>query len=77
MRQMAKPRRKPRRSGTTISFLIWTPTILGAIGIGSVANHWIAGAITGAVIGFVVGLALAAFPDFDVGGPDDTPNMLE
>ena len=74
---MAKPKRKPRRSWTTISFLIWTPTILGALGIGSVANHWIAGTITGAVIGFVVGLALAAFPDLDVGGPDDTPSMLD
>lgn len=74
---MAKPRRGPRRSGKMILFLIWAPTVLGAIGIGSIADQWLAGTITGAVIGFFVGLALAAFPNFDVGGPDDTSNMLE
>ena len=74
---MAKPERQPHRSGTMILFLIWAPTILGALGIGAVADKWLAGTITGAIIGFVVGLALASFPDLDVGGPDDTPNMLE
>ena len=76
---MAKPRGKTRvgRSGRMIGLLIWVPTLLGAIGIGSVADHWVPGAIVGAVIGFVVGLALAAFPDLDVGGPDDTPGMLD
>ena len=73
---MAKPG-GPRRSGRTMLFLIWVPTVLGAAGIGSVADQWIAGTITGAVIGFFVGIALAAFPDLDVGGPDDTPNMLD
>ena len=73
---MPKPGR-PRRSGTALLFLIWAPTVLGAVGIGSVADQWISGTITGAVIGFFIGIALAAFPDLDVGGPDDTPNMLD
>jgi hypothetical protein len=72
---MAK-RGRPRRSGKVMMFLIWAPTVLGAIGIGSVADKWLAGAITGAVIGLVVGIALAAFPDLDRGGPVDTDDML-
>jgi len=57
-------------------FLIWAPTVVGALGLGAVANQWLPGMITGAVIGFVIGVALAAFPDLDVGGPDDTEDML-
>jgi hypothetical protein len=57
-------------------YLIFIPTVLGAAGLGWVADKWMAGAITGAVIGLVVGFALAAFPNFDVGGPDDSPDML-
>jgi hypothetical protein len=74
---MAKQGRQPRRSGRMIMLLIWVPTVLGAFGVGAVADKWLAGTIAGAVIGFVVGLALASFPDLDVGGPDDTPSMLD
>ena len=74
---MARRRSRAGRSGRVIVILIWIPTVLGAISLAAVADHWFAGAITGAVIGFVVGLGLAAFPDLDVGGPDDTPNMLD
>ena len=74
---MARRRSRAGRSGRAILFLIWIPTVLGAIGLGAVADHWLAGAVTGGVIGLVVGLGLAAFPDLDVGGPDDTPNMLD
>jgi len=56
--------------------LLWVPTALGALGLGAVANQWEAGAITGAIIGFVVGLGMASFPDLDRGGPDDTEDLF-
>jgi hypothetical protein len=69
---MAK--RKQGRSLTTVLFLLWAPTIVGALWIGMIADKWIAGTITGAIIGFVIGLGLASFPDLDRGGPDDSPD---
>lgn len=72
---MAK-RGRPRRSGATMMFLLWAPTITGALGLGAIANQWVPGAITGAIIGFVIGVALMAFPDLDRGGPDDTEDLF-
>lgn len=57
-------------------FLICAPTVVGAAWIGSVADKWLPGTITGAVIGFVIGIALAAFPDLHRGGPDDSPGLF-
>lgn len=69
-------RGRPRRSGKTILTLLWVPSAIGAIGLGAVANNMEAGAITGAIIGFVIGLGLASFPDLDRGGPDDSDDMF-
>jgi hypothetical protein len=69
---MAKRRHKRGRSWRMMLFLIWIPTVVGAIGLGAAADQWLPGAISGAAIGFVIGIALAAFPNLDEGGPDDT-----
>ena len=70
--------RKRGRSFMLLMFLIWVPTVIGALGIGSVADKFVPGAIVGAVIGFVIGLGLAAFPnlDGDSGDDHDTPFPL-
>lgn len=65
-------RARPRRSGRAMLFLLWTPTVVGALWLGAVADKWLPGAIAGAVIGLVIGIGLASFPDLDRGGPDDT-----
>ena len=64
-------RARPQRSGRLILFLIWAPTVIGGLWIGAVADKWLPGTIAGAVIGFVIGIALASFPDLDRGGPAD------
>jgi hypothetical protein len=50
---------------------------LGAVGIGAAADQFVPGAITGAIIGFVIGLGLASFPNLDAADDDhDTPFPL-
>lgn len=45
--------------------LLLIPTVIGAAGMGYVANDHMSGALIGGVSGFIIGVALNAFPNLN------------
>lgn len=69
---MAPRRRRKRRLGLWLGL----PTALCAGAFAYVADNPLPAAVAGALVGFVIGIALLAFPDLDRGGPDDTDGII-
>lgn len=69
---MAQHRR--RRSGKFLLFAI--PMGVLAPLFAWVADNPLAAAVTGALVGFFIGIALIAFPNLDQGGPADTDSWF-
>lgn len=69
---MAPRKRRGRRLGLWLGI----PTALCAGAFAYVADNPLPAAAAGAVVGFVIGIALLAFPNLDRGGPDDTDGMI-
>jgi ElaB/YqjD/DUF883 family membrane-anchored ribosome-binding protein len=69
---MTKVRKRSRR----VLWALGVPTAVGAAGLAYVGDHTIAAAGVGAVIGFVIGFAIIAFPNLDRGGPEDSDDMF-
>jgi len=65
------------RKGRPLVWLLGVPTALVAVIFAAVADNQLAAGITGALVGFFIGLALLAFPDLDRGGPADRDDMLQ
>jgi hypothetical protein len=56
-------------------FLLLAPTIAGAVGLWFIAADQTTGALIGGVAGFVVGIALNAFPNFDDGNDEEKTDL--
>lgn len=65
-----------RRRGRPAGWLIGIPTALVAGIFAAVADNPIAAGLTGALVGFFIGIALLAFPNLDRGGPPDRDDMI-
>ncbi|MEQ1753644.1 MAG: hypothetical protein ABL973_05890 [Micropepsaceae bacterium] len=74
---MARPpkRRTPRRKTLAVNTLAM-PTVLFGCLFAIVADNTAAAAVVGALLGFVIGLGILAFPDLDRGGPADHDDFL-
>ena len=66
-------RRPPKRS---LVFWLGVPMALTAGAFAYVADNPLPAGGVGAVVGFVIGIALLAFPDLDRGGPYDTEDVM-
>jgi NADH:ubiquinone oxidoreductase subunit 6 (subunit J) len=69
---MARPRRKKRRA----AYALGLPMIFFAGLFAVVADNFLAAAAIGALVGFIVGIGIMAFPNLDRDGPADTDDML-
>ena len=67
---------KPRKRGRRVLYVLGIPAALSAAGFAYVADNHLAAALMGAIVGFVIGIAILAFPNLDRGGPADTDSML-
>ncbi len=67
------PRKRRKRS-----LVAWlgVPMALSAGAFAYVADNPLAAGAVGALVGFVIGIALLAFPDLDRGGPSDTDDVM-
>lgn len=69
---MARPR---RRKVLTFNILAM-PTVLFASLFAIVADNAAPAALAGALLGFVIGIGILAFPDLDRGGPADHDDFI-
>lgn len=70
---MAKRR---RMSGWRIVNTLSMPAVLLAAIFAAVANKPYEAGIIGALVGFVIGVCILAFPDLDRGGPADNDDFI-
>lgn len=56
--------------------LLLIPTAICAAGMGYIANDHMAGALIGGVSGFIIGVALNAFPNLNSGDDDRTDHPM-
>jgi hypothetical protein len=64
------------RRGRPILPVLAVPAVIAAGLFAWVADNTLAAALTGAIVGLFVGVAILAFPNLDRGGPADTDDML-
>ena len=69
---MAPPRRRRRPYG----WILGVPTSICAAVFAAAADNMVGAAVVGAVVGFVIGIGILAFPNLDRGGPADTDDMM-
>jgi hypothetical protein len=69
---MAPPRRRRRAVG----WILGVPTSICAAVFSAAADNMLAAAMMGALVGFVIGIGILAFPNLDRGGPADNEDFL-
>ena len=67
--------RSPKRRTLAINTLAMPTVLFGSL-FAIVADNTVAAGVVGALLGFVVGLGILAFPDLDRGGPADHDDFL-
>ena len=66
-----------RKSGRPVGVWLGIPTVLSSGAFAAIAvENTLAAGLSGALVGFFIGIGLLAFPNLDRGGPDDTDDML-
>jgi len=67
------PRKRRKKS-----LVLWlgVPIALSAGGFAYVASDPVMAGAVGALVGFVIGIALLAFPNLDRGGPEDSDDVM-